>query len=236
MVAKRVGPPILDGRRVALIDRLLYVFGEALIYGPLRNVARHEPGPRRLYSRRGDRARSVHLLPLARHQSEAALRMTESSVFLCIQRDGAVKPDTVVRRSQDVEIRISRGRRGLVPRPGMFRSYYKRPEATAQASEPDGWVQTGDAGFFDADGQLKIIDRAKDVGRLATAPCSRPNTSRTSSNFSPISRRRWPSATAASQCTAFINIDIEAVGNWAERRGIAYSGYTELAAEARSTI
>ena len=78
-----------------------------------------------------------------------------------------------------VEIRISEAGEVLFRSPGVFQGYYKNPEATRQTLE-DGWVHSGDAGFLDRAGHLKIIDRARDVGRLPTARCSRPSTSRTS--------------------------------------------------------
>src|SRR5438105_6832411 len=92
--------------------------------------------------------------------------MTESSVFLCIQKNGDVRPDTVGRPIEDVEIRISEDGEVLFKSPGAFHSYYKNSQATAETKRPDGWVHTGDSGFFDASGHLKIIDRARDVGRL----------------------------------------------------------------------
>src|SRR5262249_61540626 len=100
--------------------------------------------------------------------------MTESSVFLCIQKDGAVRPDTVGAPIKDVEIRIAEDGEVLFRSPGAFQNYYKNPEATAEAKRPDGWVHTGDSGFFDSDGQLKILDRAKGVGRLESGSALAP--------------------------------------------------------------
>ena len=113
--------------------------------------------------------------------------MTESSVFLCIQKDGAVKPDTVgaadPRRRDCASPRTARC---MFRSPGAFQSYYKNPAATAEAKEPDGWVHTGDAGFFDADGQLTIVDRARDVGRLADGALFAPEIHREQAEILPL--------------------------------------------------
>ena len=84
-------------------------------------------------------------------------------------------------RSPSVELKIADSGEVLLSRPGLFKEYYKNPEATAEAKTADGWFHTGDAGYLDGDGHLQIIDRAKDVGQARpTARCSRPSTSRTS--------------------------------------------------------
>src|SRR5262249_6162603 len=164
--ARRVGPQILDRRQTRLIDRVLYRVGDLLVYGPLKNIlgfsrirvaytAGEAIGPDLFLFYR---SLGINLKQL--------YGMTESSVFLCIQRNGAVKPDTAGAPIEGVEIRIAEDGEVLFKSPGAFQCYYQNPEATAAAKRPDGWVHTGDSGFFDADGQLKILDRARDVGRL----------------------------------------------------------------------
>ena len=155
--------------------------------------------------------------------------MTESSVFLCIQKDGEVKPDTVGPPIPGVELRVAEDGEVLFRSPGAFQSYYKNAEATAEAKEPDGWVHTGDAGFFGADGQLRIIDRARDIGHLADGSLFAPKFIENKLKFSPYIKEAVAFGDQRDFVTALINIDLEAVGNWAERRSLAYGSYQELA-------
>src|SRR5690606_24200782 len=116
-----------------------------------------------------------------------------------------------------------------VKSPGLFKEYYKNPEATAESFTPDGWYHTGDAGYLDTDGQLKIIDRAKDVGKLADGSLFAPKYIENKLKFFPFIKEAVAFGNGRVQVCAFINIGLEAVGNWAERRGLPYAGYTDLA-------
>jgi len=230
-VAKRVGPTILDRHPVALVDRALYWLGNVLVYGPLKNMlglsrirvaytAGEAIGPDLFIFYR---SLGVNLKQL--------YGMTESSVFLCIQKDGAVKPDTVGAPIKDVQIRVADGGEVLFRSPGAFQSYYKNPEATAEAKQPDGWVHTGDSGFFDGDGQLKILDRARDVGRLESGELFAPKFIENKLKFFPYIKEAVAFGDGRPFVTAFVNIDLQAVGDWAERRNLAYASYQELAAD-----
>jgi long-chain acyl-CoA synthetase len=230
-VAKRVGPAVLDRRPVALVDRGFYWLGGVLVYGPLKNTlglsrvrvaytAGEAIGPDLFIFYR---SLGVNLKQL--------YGMTESSVFLCIQRDGAVKPDTVGAPIKDVELRVADDGEVLFRSPGAFQSYYKNPTATAETKQPDGWVHTGDSGFFDGDGQLKILDRAKDVGRLQSGELFAPKFIENKLKFFPYIKEAVAFGDARPFVTAFINIDLDAAGDWAERRNLAYASYQELAAE-----
>jgi long-chain acyl-CoA synthetase len=222
----------LDGGRVRLVDRLRYWLGDVLVYGPLKNslglsrvrvayTAGEAIGPD-LFA--FYRALGINLKQL--------YGMTESSVFLCIQKDGAVKPDTVGSPIQDVEIRVAADGEVLFKSPGAFQCYYKNPEATATAKRPDAWIHTGDSGFFDADGQLKILDRAKDVGRLVDGSLFAPKFIENKLKFFPYIKEAVVFGDGRPFVAAFLNIDFEAVGDWAERRNLAYASYQELAAAA----
>jgi len=153
--------------------------------------------------------------------------MTEASVFITVQKDGDVRLDTVGTPIPGVELRISPEGEVLYRSPGVFLGYYKNPEATRQTLE-DGWVRSGDAGLIDGDGHLKIIDRAKDVGRLADGTLFAPKYLENKLKFSPYIKEAVCVGQDRVYVAALINIDLVAVGNWAERRNIAYTSYTDL--------
>lgn len=228
-VANRVGPAILDGEPVSFMDRLSYALGELLIYGPLKNelgfsrfrvayTAGEAIGPDIF-----DFYRSLGINVKQLYGS------TEASVFICMQRDGDVKPDTVGPPATDVELKIADNGEVLFKSPGVFQTYFKNEEATRDTKTEDGWVMTGDAGYFDADGHLKIIDRAKDVGKLNSGTMFAPKYIENKLKFFPFITEAVLFGNEKDYAAAFINIDLEAVGNWAEKRGLAYSGYTDLA-------
>jgi long-chain acyl-CoA synthetase len=230
-VARRSGAEILDGRPVAFADRLSYAVGDILIFGPLRNVlgmsrirvaytagAAIGPDLFRFY-----RSIGVNLKQL--------YGSTETCAYVCLQPDGGVRFDTVGQAAPGVEIRIADNGEVLVRGPMLLKEYYQRPDATAESIGPDGYFHTGDAGFFEEGGQLKIIDRAKDVGKLANGAMFAPNYIENKLKFFPHIKEAVAFGNLRDKVCAFINIDIGSVGNWAERRGLAYSGYTDLAAK-----
>lgn len=228
-VANGVGPAILDGKPVSFMDRLKYALGDLLIYGPLKNelgfsrfrvayTAGEAIGPDIF-----DFYRSLGINVKQLYGS------TEASVFICMQRDGDVKPDTVGPPATDVELKIADNGEVLFKSPGVFQTYFKNEEATRDTKTEDGWVMTGDAGYFDADGHLKIIDRAKDVGKLNNGTMFAPKYIENKLKFFPYVTEAVLFGNEKDYAAAFINIDLEAVGNWAEKRGLAYSGYTDLA-------
>ncbi|MGE0849494.1 MAG: long-chain fatty acid--CoA ligase [Hyphomicrobiaceae bacterium] len=229
-VARRCGEDILNGRPVGGKDRLLYRLGDLLVYGPLRNrmgfsrtrvayTAGEAIGPElfRFY-----RSLGVNLKQL--------YGQTEASVYITMQADGEVYPDTVGRPAPQVEIRIADNGEVLFKSPGVFLRYYKNDEATKAAKTDDGWVHTGDAGFFDQRGHLKIIDRAKDVGRLNSGALFSPKYLENRIKFYPEVREAVALGQGHDYVTMFINIDLTSVGNWAERNNVSYASYQELAA------
>jgi long-chain acyl-CoA synthetase len=156
---------------------------------------------------------------------------TEASVFVTIQPDREIWPDTVGRPVQGVELNITEQGEVMFRSAGVFQEYYKNPEATADAKTPDGWVHTGDAGYIDSRGHLKIIDRAKDVGRLNDDTLFAPKYLENKLKFFPYIKEAVAFGDRRDYAAAFVNIDLGAVGNWAERRGLAYTSYSELAAK-----
>jgi len=230
-LARRCGPELLDGKAVPLRDRALYAIGDALVYGPLRNVL----GMSRI--RRAYTAGAAIGPDLFRFYRSIGVNLkqlyglTETCAYACLQPDGGVRFDTVGEAAPGVEIAIADDGEVLVRGPMLLKEYYKRPDATAEAIDPDGYFRTGDAGFFDTDGHLKIIDRAKDVGKLATGAMFAPNYIENKLKFFPHIREAVSFGNGRDSVCAFINIDVGSVGNWAERRGLPYSGYTDLAAK-----
>ncbi|HEX2547502.1 MAG TPA: AMP-binding protein [Ramlibacter sp.] len=228
-VARRVGPALLDGKRVGAWDRVQYAIGELLVYGPLRNnlgmsrvrvayTAGEAIGPD-LFT--FYRAIGVNLKQL--------YGSTETAVFVCMQPDNQVHADTVGVPCRDVQIEVSDTGEVLVRSPGLLKEYYKNPQATAEVRTAQGWYRTGDAGFLDAQGHLKIIDRAKDVGRLADGTMFAPKYIENKLKFFQYIKEAVAIGNGRDKACAMINIDFEAVGNWAERRNLPYAGYTDLA-------
>jgi long-chain acyl-CoA synthetase len=228
-IAQRVGGALLDRRPVNFGDRLLYRLGDLLVYGPLRNVlgmsrvriaytAGEAIGPDlfRFYRSIGINLKQLY-------------GSTETSVFVCIQPDGQVKDDTVGPAVPGVELKFTPERELLIRSPGLFKEYYKNPQATLEAKDKEGWFHTGDAGYFDPDGHLKIIDRVKDVGALADGTLFAPKYLENKLKFFPYIKEAVAFGHARDRVCVFINFDFDAVANWAEKRNMPYTGYTDLA-------
>ncbi len=232
-VARRVGPSRMDGKPVGAGAALLYTLGNLLVYGPLRNTlglsrvrvaytAGEAIGPD-LFT--FYRAIGVNLKQL--------YGSTETAVFVCLQPDHEVKADTVGIPCKGVEIKLADNGEVLVKSPGLLKEYYKNPKATAEVLTEDGWYHTSDAGFLDASGHLKIIDRVKDVGRLKggahDGAMFAPKYVENKLKFFPHIKEAVALGDGREKVCVMINIDFDAVGNWAERRNLPYAGYTDLA-------
>jgi long-chain acyl-CoA synthetase len=154
-------------------------------------------------------------------------------VFVCLQPDDQAKADTVGVPIAGVEIRVADNGEILVRSPGLLKEYYKNPAATAEVLTADGWYHTSDAGFLDAQGHLKIIDRVKDVGRIKgganDGAMFAPKYVENKLKFFPYIKEVVAYGDGRELVCVMINIDFEAVGNWAERRNLPYAGYTDLA-------
>ena len=232
-LAKRVGPVLSSGGQVSLVDRALYALGNLLVYGPLRNnlgfsrvrvayTAGEAIGPD-LFS--FYRSIGVNLKQL--------YGSTETAVFVCLQPDNQAHADTVGVPCEGVEIKVDGNGEILVKSPGLLRGYYKNPEATAEVLSADGWYHTSDAGFIDAQGHLKIIDRVKDVGRVRggvfDGAMFAPKYVENKLKFFQHIKEVVAYGDGREKVCVLINIDFDAVGNWAERRNLPYAGYTDLA-------
>ena len=228
--ARRVGADILDGKSVGFGSRLKYFLGELTVYGPLKNTlgfskvrvgytAGEAIGPEifEFYRSLGINLKQLY-------------GQTEASVFITQQPDGEVRGDTVGVPTPGVDVRIGDNGEVYYKSPGTFVEYYKNPESTADTKDPEGWVATGDAGFFEEDtGHLRIIDRAKDVAKMSDGSMFAPKYVENKLKFYPNILEAVVFGAGKERCVAFINIDLSAVGNWAERNNIAYSSYQELA-------
>jgi long-chain acyl-CoA synthetase len=228
-LARRAGRNILEGKPVAITDRLLYAFGEILVYGPLKNVL--GLSRLRLAYTAGEaigpdifdffRALGINLKQL--------YGQTECTVYLCMHTDTDVIPDTVGPPGPGVELKIDEATGEVLFRsPGVFVGYYKNEAATADTKTADGWVHSGDAGVFTDQGHLRIIDRAKDVGRLNNGALFAPKYVENKLKFFPHIKEAVAFGHGRDFVAAFINIDLAAVGSWAERNGISYTSYADL--------
>ncbi len=228
-VARRVGADLLVGKPVSLVDRLLYALGDVLVYGPLKNAM----GLSRIrVAYTAGAAIGPDLFKFFRSigvNLKQLYGQTETCAYVCIQRDGQVKLDTVGQAAPGVELKIAEGGEVLVRSHSLLTEYYQRPEATAEVLDAEGYFHTGDAGVIDSDGHLRIIDRAKDVGRLNGGAMFAPNYIENKLKFFPQVKEAVCFGHQRDRVCAFLNIDFEAVGNWAERRGLPYAGYVDLA-------
>jgi len=218
----------LSGGRGAAWRRLLYPLGRLLVYGPLRdNLGMRRV--RRAYT--AGEAIGPEIFVFFRGLGinvKQLYGMTEASVFVTIQRDGDVRLDSVGTPIKDVELQISPEGEVLYRSPGIFQGYYKNEAATRQVMLEGGWMRSGDAGFLDAAGQLKIIDRAQDLSRLSDGTIFAPKYIENKLKFSPYVKEAVCIGQDRPYVAALVNIDLTAVGNWAERRSIAYTSYTDL--------
>jgi long-chain acyl-CoA synthetase len=228
-VARKHGEAILERRPVPLSGRLAYALGNVLIYAPLRNVL----GLSRIrIAYTAGEAIGEDLFSFFRSLGinlKQLYGQTEAFLYVTAQKDGNVRSDAVGPALPNVEIRIAEDGEVQFRSPGQFAGYYREEDKTAEVITADGFVRTGDAGFFDKDGQLKIIDRSKDVGRLVTGALFAPKYVENTLKFFPNIKEAVAFGHGRDFCAAFINIDLQAVGNWAERNSIAYASYQELA-------
>ncbi len=232
--AKKVGGLLLDGKPVSFGDRVKYALGNLLVYGPLKDTLGY--GRFRVGYTAGEaigpeifdfyRSLGINLKQL--------YGQTEATVFITVQPDGEVRADTVGVPAPDVELKIDDKGEIHYRSPGVFVEYYNNPDSTASTKDAEGWVATGDAGFIEeSSGHLRIIDRAKDVGKMADGSMFAPKYVENKLKFYPDILEVVLFGNGKDRCVAFINIDLTAVGNWAERNNVAYASYQELTANPR---
>ena len=235
-VAKRVGPDLMDGKPVGLMDRLSYQLGDWMVYGPLRNNLGFS---RVRVAYTAGEAIGPDLFTFYRSigiNIKQLYGSTETAVFVCLQPDNEARADTVGVPCKGVEIKLADNGEILVKSPGLLKEYYKNAKATEEVLTQDGWYHTSDAGFIDNHGHLKIIDRVKDVGRIKgganDGAMFAPKYVENKLKFFPHIKEVVAYGDGREKVCVMINIDFDAVGNWAERRNLPYAGYTDLAAKA----
>ena len=229
-LARRVGTALTDGKPVGAVDRLRYGLGNLLVFGPLKNTLGYS---RIRVGYTAGEAIGPEIFDFYRSLGinlKQLYGQTEATVFITQQPDGQVRADTVGVPSPGVEVRIAENGEVFYRSPGTFVEYFNNPESTASTKDAEGWVATGDAGFFEpGSGHLRIIDRAKDVGKMADGSLFAPKYVENKLKFYPNILEAVVLGNGKDYCTAFINIDLTAVGNWAERNNVAYASYQELA-------
>src|SRR6185369_9348271 len=227
-----------DGKPVPAGLRVLVGVGEFLVYGPVRD----QLGLRRARwcltggaSLGADTFRFFRAFGINLKQVYGS---TELGAFVSVQPDTQANPNTVGPPGPGIEVRIAENGEVLVRGGNVFSGYFKQDEATRDAIDAEGWFHTGDAGFIDPQGHLAIIDRAKDVGKLADGTPFAPQFVENKLKFSPYIGEAISFGNDRDRVTAMIAIALAPVGNWAERHGLAYSGYQDLTqkAEVRSLI
>jgi long-chain acyl-CoA synthetase len=232
-VAKRIGPQRMDGKTLGLMDKLIYWLGDLTVFGPLRNTLGFS---RVRVAYTAGEAIGPDLFTFYRSigiNLKQLYGSTETAVFVCLQPDHEARADTVGVPIRGVEIKLANNGEILVKSAGLLKEYYKNPKATAEVLTADGWYHTSDAGFLDSQGHLKIIDRVKDVGRIKgganDGAMFAPKYVENKLKFFPFIKEAVAYGDGRDRVCVMVNIDMEAAGNWAERRNLPYAGYTDLA-------
>ena len=228
-VARRWGERIINREPTPPLARLHYLLGRLLIYEPLKNAlgfTRVRVAYTAGEAIGGDLFAFYRSLGLNLKQLYG---QTEAFLYVTVQADGAVRSDTVGPPAPHVELRLSPEGEVQFKSPGMFVGYFDEPDKTAEALTEDGFVKTGDAGVFEPDGQLKIVDRAKDVGRLAGGQLFAPKYIENKLKFFSDIREAVALGDGRDFVAVMLNVELASVGNWAERNGVAYASYQELA-------
>ena len=218
-----------DGKPIPAPLRAACRLGEILVYGPVRdqlglNNARWcltggaplGPDTFRFFRSFGVNLKQIY-------------GATEASALIATQADDAADPNTVGRTLPGIAVRIGERGEVQVKGPGVFLGYFKQEEATRDTMTADGWLKTGDAGLIDPNGALAIIDRAKDVGKLADGTPFAPQFIENKLKFSPYVREAVAFGDQRPFVAAMIAVDMSTVGKWAEAQSLPYTSFMDLA-------
>ncbi|TWT03905.1 AMP-binding protein [Reyranella sp. CPCC 100927] len=227
-IAEQVELARSEGRAVPLGQRMWYALGEFLVYGPVRD----QLGLRRARScytggapLGADNFRFFRSFGINLKQVYGA---TEASALIACQLNDEADPNSVGRTLPGVAVRVDDRGEVMVSGPNIFKGYFKQDEVTRETITADGWLKTGDAGFVDPRGHLVIIDRAKDVGKLADGTPFAPQFVENKLKFSPFIREAVSFGDGKPFVAAMVAIDLNTVGNWAERNNLAYTSFMDL--------
>ncbi|MPZ31242.1 MAG: AMP-binding protein [Rhodospirillales bacterium] len=220
-----------DGKPLSLGDRVGLVLGEIFVYGPVRDQlglrkarwcytggAPLGPDTYRFFRSFGINLKQVY-------------GATEASALIACQADAEANPNTVGRPIPRIEVKIDDRGEVLLKGSNVFKGYFKQDEVTRDTVTSDGWLKTGDAGFFDKQGHLVIIDRAKDVGKLSDGSAFAPQFIENKLKFSPFIREAVAFGDQRPFVVAMIAIDMQTVGTWAEKQGLAHTSFMDLSSK-----
>jgi len=220
-----------DGKPLSLGERIGMAIGEFFVYGPVRDQlglrnarwcytggAPLGPDTYRFFRSIGVNLKQVY-------------GATEASALISCQDDAEANPNTVGRPMPSIDVKIDDRGEVMLKGPNVFVGYFKQEEATRETLQ-DGWLKTGDAGFFDKQGHLVIIDRARDVGKLSDGSAFAPQYIENKLKFSPYIREAVAFGHERPMVVAMIAIDMQTVGTWAEKRGLPYTSYLDLSRKA----
>lgn len=217
--------------KISLFNKILYFLGNILIYAPLKNVLGMS-NLRIAYT--GGAAIGPDLYKFYRSLGinlKQLYGQTETAAYVCKQETIGAEAEHVGKPLPGVEVKIADNKEILIKTPGIFKEYYKLPDEYSEAFDNNNFFKTGDAGFLDDMGNLKIIDRAKDVGTLLDNTLFAPQFLENKLKFFPYIKEAVCFGHKKDFVSCFINIDIDAVGNWAEKKGVGYSGYVDLSSK-----
>jgi len=217
-----------DGKPLSVAERLGLAAGELFVYGPVRDQlglrnarwcytggAPLGPDTYRFFRSFGVNLKQVY-------------GATEASALISCQADAEANPNTVGRPMPRIDIRIDDNGEVMLKGPNVFVGYFKQDEVTRDTLTGEGWLKTGDAGFFDKQGHLVIIDRAKDVGKLTDGSAFAPQFIENKLKFSPFIREAVAFGHEKPMVVAMIAIDVQTAGTWAEKKGLAYTSFMDL--------
>ena len=217
-----------DGKPIPLSLRLACMVGDVLVYTPIRD----QLGLRRAkWALTGGAPLGPDTFRFFRSigvNLKQVYGSTETTGLVSLQPSSEANPTTAGRPCPGIEVKIADRGEVLVRGPVVFKGYLKNDEATREVIDDDGWFRTGDAGFVDPRGHLVIIDRAKDVGALHDGTPFAPQFIENKLKFSPFVREAVAFGNDRAFVTAMVAIDLNTVGNWAERHGLAYTSYADL--------
>ena len=232
-IARSNREKFLKTGKISGLDNFKFKLGNMLMFAPLKDVYGLSKLRKALTG--GDimssevfnfyRSIGVHL--------KKAYGTAESGGFICVQGPSQINspngefimgtplPGVEIRRLEDGEIAF----RGV----NTFKEYYDHPNATAAAKDADGWVRTGDLGLIDEQGAVKISGRIDSLGKFSNGDTFVPQLVENALKSSPFIKDAIALGEGKDSLAAFLVIDSDTVGSWAEANNIRFTGYRDLA-------